>query len=92
MYTQVLTPIENVCEILIYGNTVDISDDTFAWTEFGAANKEVLLKVNQILLGEESISEADSIEIRKVWDEYLMEEFGLTDLGFNHFVDILNAF
>lgn len=92
MYTQVLTPIENVCEILIYGNTTEAKNHLIICTEFGDANRELLLQVDLIRNGKKTPSEHELSEIRKLWDHYLMEEFELVDSGFSHFIDILNAF
>lgn len=92
MKTATLTPFNKVCEILVYANTEEINEQLQICTEFGASNFEILDKANKIQNGDLLPTELDEIEIRKVWEAYLLEEFELSDLGFEHFIDILNAF
>lgn len=92
MKTATATPFNKVCEILVYANTEEIGERLLICTDFGASNFEIVNKANEIQNGNLVPTELDQVEIRKVWEAYLLEEFELSDLGFEHFIDILNAF
>lgn len=92
MKTEIGTPFSKVCEILVYGNTEKVGEDLHICTEFGVSNFDTLAKANEIQNGDLVPTELDQVEIREVWNNFLLEEFGLSDQGFEHFIDILNAF
>lgn len=92
MKTATATPFNKVCEILVYANTEQVGEKLLICTEFGASNFEAVNKANEFQNGNQVPTELDQVEIRKVWENYLFEEFEIEDLGFDHFLDILNVF